>query len=111
MQAYCGLICSECGAYIAKQTDDDELRQKTAEAWTSPDYPVSEEEINCDGCKSEDSVLFKHCDMCEVRACAMERGVETCAHCDDYPCLKLQALWDILGDTPKENLYRISQSL
>jgi len=34
MLAYCGLVCTDCNAYIAKQNDDDELRRKTAEEWS-----------------------------------------------------------------------------
>ena len=32
--AYCGLICSECPAYIATQKDSDEERKKVAEKWS-----------------------------------------------------------------------------
>jgi hypothetical protein len=111
MQAYCGLKCEECGAYIAKKTDDDVLREKTANRWSAPEYQVVPSEINCDGCKSDGGVLFKDCETCEVRTCASSRELETCAHCDDYPCYKLLALWDILGEEAKNNLIQISQNL
>lgn len=111
MQAYCGLICTDCGAYIAKRMDDDELRKKTARQWSTPDWPVKAGEVNCDGCKSKEGVLFKHCKDCGVRACASQRGLDTCAQCDEYPCSTLQALLDILGDEAKDNLIKISQSL
>jgi hypothetical protein len=29
----CGLVCSECGAYIATQADDDVQRKKVADEW------------------------------------------------------------------------------
>ena len=32
--ACCGIICSECPAYIAFKNDDDELRAKTAKQWS-----------------------------------------------------------------------------
>ena len=111
MQAYCGLVCTECGAYIAKRTNDDNLRKKTANLWSAPGFPVTADEINCDGCKAVEGILFKHCEMCEVKSCASSKGIETCAHCNDYPCSKLLALWDILGDEPKHNLMQISQNL
>ena len=34
---YCGLSCTECPAYIAKRTDDQELRINTAKEWSSED--------------------------------------------------------------------------
>jgi len=86
MLAYCGLNCAECGAYIAKQTDDDDLRVKTAREWSRPGDTVSPEDINCDGCKSETGVLFGWCMSCGVRACASGKGVTTCAHCDEFGC-------------------------
>lgn len=33
MIAICGLDCSKCDAYIATQTDNQELRIKTAKLW------------------------------------------------------------------------------
>ncbi len=31
-----------------------------------------------------------------MRACGIEKGVETCAHCTEYPCEKLEGLWEFL---------------
>ncbi|MHA2110272.1 MAG: DUF3795 domain-containing protein [Candidatus Hodarchaeales archaeon] len=76
--AYCGLNCEECPANIAKQTNDQELREKTAKAWSGPGFTVDYQ--------------------CGVRNCATEKGVNTCADCGDYPCDdKLQALWKQLN--------------
>jgi hypothetical protein len=110
MLAYCGLDCSECKAYIAKQTDDDDLRMKTAEEWSRPDYPVSPEDINCDGCKSETGELWKWCLSCEVRACAGERGVETCAHCNEFGCDKLEKFLKMSGEELRKKLKEIRAS-
>lgn len=33
--AYCGLDCEKCPAFIATANDDDSLRQKTAQEWSS----------------------------------------------------------------------------
>ncbi|MGY5854321.1 MAG: DUF3795 domain-containing protein [Candidatus Thorarchaeota archaeon] len=111
MQAYCGLICTDCEAYIAKRTNDDNLRKKTAKLWTGPTWSVKPGEVNCDGCKSSSGTLFKHCINCAVRACAIEKGVDTCAHCDSYPCTPLEAMLDIIGDEAKTNLLQIRQTL
>lgn len=40
----------------------------------------------CDGCQSTGDKLSFYCSsMCSIRKCALEKGVLTCAHCDDYP--------------------------
>jgi hypothetical protein len=87
MFAYCGVDCDQCPAFIATQNDDMEALAKMAAQWTEQfkqDIPV--ESVLCDGCKSEGGRLSGYCDMCAVRACGVERGVVTCATCDDYGC-------------------------
>jgi len=93
------------------RTNDDDLRMKTAKLWSSPELTVKPEEINCDGCKSDSDELFKHCYECGVRACAGEREVETCAHCNDYICDKLKKLLGFLGVAAKKGLEEVRMSL
>ncbi len=90
--AFCGIICSECPAFIAKRTNDDELRRKTAEEWSTEEWPLQTSEINCDGCTAGGE-LPKFCTMCEVYRCGMEKGVRNCAYCREYPCEKLEMPW------------------
>jgi hypothetical protein len=95
--AYCGLNCEVCSANIAKQTNDQELREKTAKAWSGPGFKVEANQINCEGCHSTGELFF-HCYQCSVRNCATEKGVNTCADCGEYPCEdKLQTLWKQLN--------------
>jgi predicted nucleic acid binding AN1-type Zn finger protein len=109
--AFCGLICDECPAFTAKRTDNNELRKKTAEEWSSPEWTVEAHEINCDGCISEDE-LFKHCTICKVRTCGSEKGVTNCAYCTDYPCGLLEELWNMLqSPEAKERLDTIRKGL
>ncbi len=75
MIAYCCLECDKCDVYIATKNNDDELRAKVAKQWK-----MDEEKLYCDGCKSENA-LFN----CDVKKCAVARGLPTCAHCDDFP--------------------------
>jgi len=90
MIAFCGLICTECPAFIATQKDDDDEKRKVAEMW-SKDYKVDlkPEDINCDGCVVDSERLFSHTKVCEIRKCGMERKVTNCAYCDEYDCDKL----------------------
>ena len=108
--AYCGLICEECPAYIAKQTNDDALREETLKKWSSPDYPLTKADIECDGCKGT-GVHFKFCESCAVRTCASAKGVETCAHCPDYGCETLEEWLSHAGEKPREILENLRSSL
>jgi len=94
MIAYCGLTCTECPAFLATQQDDDSQRAQVAEMWSKEfGAQYRPEDINCNGCLSEDGRHIGYWDTCEIRACAQGKGVETCAHCDDYACEKLDALF------------------
>lgn len=90
MYGACGLVCSECGAYLATQADDDEARKTVAETWSKEfNADIKWQDINCDGCMSGSDRLFNHCYVCEIRACVAERGLTNCAFCADYACDKL----------------------
>ena len=89
--AYCGLNCAECPAYNATQSDDQTLREKVAAEWSKEfNIELSSDDINCDGCHSTEGVLFSHCFECPMRLCALDRPLETCAECDEYPCKDLE---------------------
>jgi hypothetical protein len=88
--SYCGLVCSECPAFVATQAGDEDLARKTAEQW-SRDYGVTVrlEDVWCDGCTTAGRKCG-HCGECQMRACAIQRGVATCAACDEYACVMLR---------------------
>ena len=89
LNAYCGLKCGECHAYIAKKNNDDALRAKTAAEWTvKHNHPFTADMINCTGCKS-DGVKIGFCSFCEVRKCATDKGVDGCKHCDEVKTCKI----------------------
>lgn len=87
--AYCGLDCSDCAVYVATKTGDDSLRQAFA-AHESARWKIQIEpaRLNCHGCKDLQP-KSGFCATCEVRQCAMERKVEDCATCVEFPCPKL----------------------
>jgi hypothetical protein len=90
--AVCGLVCDDCIAFIATQKDDDQLRERVVEAWPTEQEHLELKDINCDGCLAEGR-LYPFCSACEARKCALEKGVENCAHCGSAPCAKLEELW------------------
>jgi hypothetical protein len=88
--AYCGLDCSGCDVYRATKFDSDDLRQQYADkVFAQFKIEVEPATINCHGCRDK-RPKTGFCATCEVRKCAIERGLENCAHCEDYGCEKLQ---------------------
>ena len=86
--AYCGLDCAECGAYLALKNDDQALREKTAAEWSKAhDFNFTPEMINCTSCKGT-GVQVGHCSECEMRKCAMEKGVLNCGACGEFKTCK-----------------------
>jgi len=112
MIACCGLICTDCPAFFATQTDDDAAKKTIAARWSAHyGMEFKPEDINCDGCLSEGGRLSGYCrNLCQVRPCARDRGVENCAYCDDYACAKLT---DFLVKAPqaKATLERIRERI
>lgn len=88
MIGYCGYNCHLCAA----RSDDPEVRQKLVDGWRKiyghEHYTV--ENVHCVGCRAEGH----HADLeCKARPCAVERGVDSCAACDDFPCDKVRHLF------------------
>ena len=110
MIAKCGLECTQCDAYIATQNNDIEALQKMAdEAKEQFKIEFSAEQSRCTGCSS-DGIQIAYTSQCAVRLCAIEKGVDNCAYCDDYGC------WTIAGflkNAPKAkaNLEKIRTTL
>ena len=95
MIAYCGLECEKCEAFIATKNNDGQHRVKVAEEWTKLyGAPIKPEHINCTGCRSQ-SAKFYYCDqMCEIRKCALRKGLESCATCEAFACSYLQEVFN-----------------
>jgi len=110
MISVCGLVCSECGAFIATQTHDDKKRKEVAEHW-SKEYHVEikPEDINCDGCTSTTGVVFNYPRVCEIRACGLEKKVKNCAFCAEYACEKLTKFF-AMAPVAKATLEEIRKS-
>ena len=84
MIAYCGLDCEKCDAYIATKNNDQALREKTAKEWAELyNSNILPERINCEGCRAN-GVKTLHCEkLCEIRKCAMKKGMTTCGDCPE----------------------------
>jgi RimJ/RimL family protein N-acetyltransferase len=80
--AYCGLDCEQCEARIATINDDNDLRACVAKRWSEMNgIEIKPEFINCDGCRADGVKTYYCSELCQIRKCAEEKGVETCGKC------------------------------
>jgi hypothetical protein len=87
MIGYCGYNCHLCAA----RSDDPALRQRMVDGWRKffGHQHYTAENVRCDGCLSDGRLADK---SCKARPCAREKGVESCAYCDEFPCDKVKPL-------------------
>ncbi|NLD43172.1 MAG: DUF3795 domain-containing protein [Chloroflexi bacterium] len=90
--AYCGLVCSQCKAYLATQANDPEALERVAAEWrvehNAPGIVAAT--VPCDGCPGSAGRKCFHCAECDIRACGLAAGVENCSACAAYPCARLE---------------------
>jgi hypothetical protein len=100
MMSACGVLCSECPAYLGASKGIDHQRL-TAEAWNRI-YGVSEvvEHITCSGCPGPDDEVFYTSHGCEARSCCLSKGFNNCAECPEVSCSKLEKAQSVWDDVP-----------
>jgi hypothetical protein len=100
MIAYCGLVCTDCPAYVATQADDRSALERVAAQWREEfDAPnITAGWVICDGCLGTAGHKCGHCSECDIRACAMALNVANCAHCADYACDRLEGFFGFVPD-------------
>ena len=92
MIAYCGLKCDTCPIHLATLEQDRSHQQtmrKSIVEKCSMHYGMNlqpEDITDCDGCRANTGRLFSGCLNCEIRKCAIEKNIESCAYCSDYAC-------------------------
>lgn len=89
---FCGDNCKVCPRYVATQSGDVEQLKKVATLWYRVGYRdkiVQPEELICHGCS-----LTNLCAYDDIRECAVEKGVENCGKCENYPCEKVLRAFD-----------------
>ena len=87
---FCGLDCAQCEAYQATQANDPAWQERILIRWRA-EYNAPEMSLNditCDGCRGPR--LGGYCGACPIRACAVGRGLQTCADCPEYACAELE---------------------
>jgi hypothetical protein len=78
--SYCGIYCGACPVMAANLKGNVEEKAK---AWGA-----NAKDLVCNGCKTRTNAKF--CKECVMRLCAIDRGVDFCADCEEYPCPSFQ---------------------
>ncbi len=84
-KCYCGHDCSKCVTYVATMTDNDNLRMQSQRFYREQfgqDIPL--EKFNCWGGRTDK--VFEFCQDCPFRKCCIERNINSCNLCSEYPC-------------------------
>jgi len=99
----CGLDCPTCECYTAHQSNDSQAKKDIASRWSKMyQAELTEQDIACDGCMSK-GVHFSWCNKCPIRACVVEKGFQSCAECDSFPCSTNEFLYNAVPSA-KENI-------
>lgn len=92
----CGTYCGACPAYIAKHSNEEQLRLRMQKRISSgqvktktiPD-PAWMDGLLCDGCMSGGQ-LAPHCQRCAIKSCvAGKQDVIRCSDCTELPCFRI----------------------
>jgi hypothetical protein len=87
----CGLVCSECDAFLATQAGDAAAIERVAAKWSEQfGATIPAAGVWCDGCMTGGERRCGHVDECKIRACVVGRDLANCAACDDYVCGMLE---------------------
>ena len=92
MIAFCGLYCGSCPIHLATLEQDNYRQQSWRESIAQQCSELYGMTIlagdvsDCDGCRANTGRLFTGCLHCEIRNCASQKAIESCASCNEYPC-------------------------
>lgn len=97
MMSVCGVLCSDCPAYLGGEKGVAH-QERTAAAWKRI-YGLDETAANiaCHGCLGPDDLLFHTSRTCRARLCCRSREFDSCAECAEEQCPdleKAQSIWD-----------------
>ena len=100
LAAACGTYCGACPAYLAKHSNDEQVKMRLQKRLSSqpakavkgiPD-PGWMDGLMCDGCLSG-GMLAAHCQNCAIRNCAANKLPDArCTGCEELPCNRITGL-------------------
>ncbi len=101
MMSVCGVLCSDCPAYLGKAKGVAH-QESTAAAWQRIyGLNMAAEQISCGGCLGPDDELFHTSRACKTRRCCRSKSLDNCAECPLESCADLeksQSQWDEVPD-------------
>jgi hypothetical protein len=83
LAAVCGLFCPSCTLFIGSTEDPERLK------WLANQFGASIKEVKCHGCRAD--IRSTYCETCKIAKCAVEKGIDFCGECDEFPCDDLKA--------------------
>ncbi|MEW6570881.1 MAG: DUF3795 domain-containing protein [Nitrospirota bacterium] len=84
LAAVCGLFCPACTVFIGTKEDQERLKVIAQRV----QRPV--EELLCHGCRSEKQCYYSK-SICTMAKCAIDKGIDFCGQCPEYPCKNLRS--------------------
>ncbi len=103
MIAHCGINCEECDSYIGTITGDEALLGKMNTDFG--DGKSDAIDFVCLGCKYSDlKLIATDCSRCQIRACALARGVDFCATCGEYLTCETVKPYRGDGTSPRDKM-------
>ncbi|MBN1434648.1 DUF3795 domain-containing protein [Candidatus Fermentibacterales bacterium] len=89
--AYCGLVCTHCPAWKATSSGDEKALEEIASTWSKEwGVHLGADDCRCTGCLGNLKPQIGYLEQCEIRRCAIARGLSNCAQCGDYACATLE---------------------
>ena len=96
----CGYRCDLCPAQESNLKSETD-KKIMCDAWNK--YiggSIEPEAISaCGGCQAEGN---QGDESCPVRPCAIGKGVETCAHCEEFACEKVKSKMNFVEESVKD---------
>ena len=90
--AYCGDSCTDCLRHVATMSGNLEQLREVGLLWQRVGWRkhiVAPEEIICHGCQD-----IEKCEY-QVKECCIEKGLQNCGRCTEYPCAKIEKAFEI----------------
>jgi len=88
----CGDNCSYCPRYVSTQNGNAYGLDKIKELWVRlglRDPTFAAQDLSCLGCRPENNCAYS-----ELRACAIDKGIDNCGLCNGYPCKLINASFE-----------------
>jgi hypothetical protein len=106
MIGLCGYRCDLCQFYIKNAKGENHKERVCQDFNRLFGYNVQPADVECVGCRNKG----KHADAdCPVKPCALAKGVENCAHCEEFICDRLRERLEFTEGFLKNNKKPISK--